>query len=222
MWRSVLVHSSPPWRPWALPRVGEWPGAGLQSPSPWLHDSARKASEWRESERQQNVWRRKDWGFGVRRYSNLSCDKVCQGSCAPSGTAKDNTRTKNGKQRSVIWWAGGGERKTPDAWWECGVEEEQRWGLSSIEFISHWWCTAQRQTLIWRPCGEADMTAGETSGCAGLLCVCTHRPESQRYGFSVAGGTFLVQLLCPRAVHDHTLTDELACWPDPKGPLPCF
>lgn len=56
------------------------------------------------------------------------------------------------------------------------------------------------------------MTAEETSGRAGLLCVCTHHPESQRYGSSAAGGgTFMVQLLCPRAVHDHTLTDELAC-----------
>lgn len=55
------------------------------------------------------------------------------------------------------------------------------------------------------------MTAAETAGCAGLLCVWTHHPESQRYGFGVAGGTFRVQLLCPRAVHDHTLTDELAC-----------
>lgn len=59
------------------------------------------------------------------------------------------------------------------------------------------------------------MTAEETSGRAGLLCVCTHHPESQRCGSSAAGGwgggTFMVQLLCPRAVHDHTLTDELAC-----------
>lgn len=61
------------------------------------------------------------------------------------------------------------------------------------------------------------MKVEETSGRAGLLCVCTHHPESQRYGSSAAGGqgrgggTFMVQLLCPRAVHDHTLTDELAC-----------
>lgn len=32
------------------------------------------------------------------------------------------------------------------------------------------------------------MTAEETSGRAGLLCVCTHHPESQRYGSSAAGG----------------------------------
>lgn len=70
---------------------------------------------------------------------------------------------------------------------------------------------AQPQTLLLRPCGEADMTAGETSGLAGLPCVCMHRPEPQPHGFSVAGGTFVVQLLCPSAVHDHTLTDELAC-----------
>lgn len=66
------------------------------------------------------------------------------------------------------------------------------------------------------------MTAEETSGRAGLLCVCTHHPESQRHGPGAAGGAFMVQLLCPRAVHDHTLTDELACCPDPKGPPPCF
>lgn len=35
-------------------------------------------------------------GFGVQRYSNLSCDKVSQGSCVPNGMAKDNTHTKNG------------------------------------------------------------------------------------------------------------------------------
>ncbi len=97
----------------------------------------KKIREGRESEQQREVACARVCVFGVQRYSNpFCCDKVCQSSCSQSATAKDNTHThthtKNGSQRSVIWWAGGGERKISDGLWMGNRDQERSFTVVSL------------------------------------------------------------------------------------------
>lgn len=100
--RSAFIHSSPPCSPKAHPRVG---GNNQERVCNHPRHGYARAPEKQEKEKKvsDNKMYKEGKGrgrVGVRKYSNLSCDKVCQGSCAPSGKAKDNTHTHTLKMKS--------------------------------------------------------------------------------------------------------------------------